>query len=257
VSSGRGPAIRFELERAVVENELVLHFQPRLRLETMEPRGVEALVRWRHPTQGLVSPLEFLPAAEREGLIREIEAWVVREALLASTVWRRDGVMLGVSVNVSPRGLHDPQFLRLIERTLRIQRSPRAFIVELSAAGMAAERDQPRDALEQLRAAGVRASLDDVTSLEQLEAVRALRWDYVKLGRAVIGPALREREAAALARRLADAVSGWDIHLAAMGVEDEATLAFVRELGCDLAQGYFIAPPMPMKELVSWIRARG
>jgi len=248
--------IRFELERAIVANELVLHYQPRLQLDTMVPRGVEALVRWRHPLRGLVSPLEFIAMAEREGLIREIEAWVVREALLASTVWRRDGLDLGLSVNVSPRDLGDPQVMRLIRHALRIQRAPRAFVIELSAAGVAAEGAAPREAIAELHAAGVRVTLDDVTSLEQLEAASDLAWDYVKLGRAVIGTAVRDAETAALARSLAQTVKRSAARLTAIGVEDEATLAFVRDLGCYLAQGYLFAPPMPMRELVAWMRAR-
>lgn len=247
----------FELERAIAENELLLHYQPRLQLDTMKVRGVEALLRWRSPQRGLVSPLEFIPLAEREGLIREIEAWVVREALLASTVWHRDGVDLGMSVNISPRELKDPQFMRLIRHALRIQRAPRVFVVEISAAGLAAEAGSPREALAELHGAGVRVALDDVTSLENLEAAREASWDYVKLGRAVIGTATHDPASATLARSLADAIRPTGARLAAMGIEDEATLNFARAIGCYLAQGYFFGAPMSSKELFEWLRSRG
>ena len=249
-------AIRFELERAIVENQLVLHYQPRVLVETKKVRGVEALLRWHNPQRGLVSPLDFIPIAEREGLIRDIEAWVVREALLTSTVWHRDGIDLGVSVNVSPRALRDPQFMRLIRHALRIQRTPRAFVVEISAAGAAAEPELPHEALGELRSAGVRVALDDVTSLEQLERTRAVRWDYVKLGRAVIGAAAHDPDTAALARSLVEAVRPSGARLAAVGVEDDAALAMARDLGCYLAQGYLFAAPMPQKELFDWLRDR-
>ena len=88
VSAG---GLEFELERAITENELVLYYQPRVLVSTLDLRGVEALVRWRHPVRGIVPPSEFVAAAERAGLMRELEAWVIREALLQAAVWRRDG----------------------------------------------------------------------------------------------------------------------------------------------------------------------
>ena len=113
-------------------------------------------------------------------------------------------------------------------------------MVEISAAGAAAEPELPHEALGELRSAGVRVALDDVTSLEQLERTRGVRWDYVKLGRAVIGAAARDPDTAALARSLVEAVRPSGARLAAVGVEDDAALAMARDLGCYLAQGYQI-----------------
>ncbi|OLC20886.1 MAG: hypothetical protein AUH33_02820 [Chloroflexi bacterium 13_1_40CM_68_21] len=247
---------RFELARAITENELLLHYQPRLMLPSLTFRGVEALVRWRSPERGLVSPLQFVPAAEGAGLIRDLEAWVLREALLQSSVWRRDGLDFGVSVNISLSDLHDQSFRRLMVHTLRIQGNPHAFIVEVSAASAATDPDPPLAALEELRERGIRTALDDVTTSEQITATRTLRWNYVKLGRSLIRSAPTDPAAAALARSLAEEVHRDGARLAAVGVENAAGLDFARELGCHLVQGYHFAAPMPTRELITWIRFR-
>src|SRR6185503_7820585 len=107
---GRPGVKRFELERAISENELVLHYQPMVDVPGRKLSGVEALVRWRHPDRGLVSPLEFIPEAEATGLIRGLTFWVLREALLQSNVWRQDSAAIPVAVNLSVENLHDPHF---------------------------------------------------------------------------------------------------------------------------------------------------
>jgi cyclic di-GMP phosphodiesterase Gmr len=236
---------------------LVLHFQPRLLLSTLTLRGVEVLVRWRSPDRGLVSPLDFVEAAERDGHIRDLEAWVVREALLQSRVWRDDGLDFGVSVNLSLPDLHDPSFLRLVMHTLRIQGNPHAFIVEVAAEGAAIDPHPPFAAFEDFRQRGIRTALDNVTSTEQLAAMRAVRWNYVKLGRSLIRSAAHDQNAAALARRLAEAARSDGARVAAVGVEDQAGLDLAREIGAHLVQGYLFAAPMPTRDLVEWIRARG
>src|SRR5437868_8358869 len=160
VSDGGVP---FELERAITENELVLHYQPRVLISTLDLRGVEALVRWRHPVRGIVSPAEFVPAAERGGLMHGLDAWVIRESLLQAAVWRRDGLRIGMSVNVTPSLLHDEPFLRLVERTLNIQGDPTTLTFEVAAAALAGT-DPPLAGLARLRERGVRLALDGVTT---------------------------------------------------------------------------------------------
>ncbi|HKC91443.1 MAG TPA: EAL domain-containing protein, partial [Candidatus Limnocylindria bacterium] len=122
---------RFELERAISQNELVLHYQPMVEVPSRRLTGVEALVRWRHPDRGLVSPLEFIAEAEASGLIRRLTFWVLREALLQSNVWRRDGAALSVAVNLSVENLHDPHFRRYTEVVLKVAGGPEHLIMEV------------------------------------------------------------------------------------------------------------------------------
>jgi EAL domain-containing protein (putative c-di-GMP-specific phosphodiesterase class I) len=247
--------LRFELERAITENELVLHYQPRVLVTTLELRGVEALVRWRHPIRGIVSPAEFIAAAERSGLIRDLEAWVIREALLQAAVWRRDGLRIGMSVNITPALLVDEAFLRLFERTLNIQGDPTTFIFEVASATLRGI-EPPLGGLARLRARGVRLALDDVTVPANLEGATFIRWDYVKLGRALVTGAARDAASGATLRALVARATDLGSRIIAVGVEDEAGLALLRETGAYQAQGYLIAAPLGVKEFAAWSEGR-
>jgi len=165
--------VQFELERAITGNELALHYQPRVLLSDLRLRGVEALVRWRHPVRGIVPPSEFidLAAAERGGSMRDLQAWVIRESLLQAGVWRRDGLRVGMSVNITLPLLHDEPFLKLFERTLTIHGDPETFIFEVAAAALGGA-ERPVAGLARLRERGVRLALDDVTDRAGLDAAR-------------------------------------------------------------------------------------
>jgi cyclic di-GMP phosphodiesterase Gmr len=243
--------LRFELERAITENQLVLYYQPRVLVATLELRGVEALVRWRHPVRGIVPPSEFIASAERSGLMQDLEAWVIREALLQAAVWRRDSLRVGVSVNITPPLLRDEPFLRLVERTIKIQGSPAAFTFEVAAPGLAGD-EEPIRGLTRLRDRGVRLALDDVTSLPELERASWIGWDYVKLGRRLVGGAARDAAASASLRAIVARATELGAQTIGMGVEDDETIALLRDAGVYLAQGYLFAPPLGVKELSAW-----
>ena len=245
--------LRSELERAIAADELVLHYQPRVLVETLVMRGVEALLRWRHPSRGILAPVELLERAEGAAVMRDLEAWVIREALRQAALWRGDGLRAGVSVNLSPALLRDDAFLRGFERTLEADHA--TLIIEISAAGL--RDDRPREALERLRAHGIRLALDDVTDVAQLDATAWVAWDYVKLARAVVGPAGSDPAAAARLRAITDRTSSLGVRTVGMGVEDDATIELLRSLGVFLAQGYAIAPPLDVRELNEWVAGRG
>ena len=247
--------LRFELERAITENELVLHYQPRVLVSTLELRGVEALVRWRHPVRGIVAPAEFVAAAEHSGLMHDLQAWVVRETLLQAAVWRRDGLRIGLSVNITPSLLGDESFLRLIERTLNIQGDPTTLTFEVAAAALAGA-DPPLPGLTRLRERGVRLALDDVTTAALLDAGAFIQWTYVKLGRSLIKGIGHEDASATLVRSLVARATELGSRIVAVGVEDEAGLAVLRETDAYLAQGYLIAAPLAVKELARWSAER-
>jgi EAL domain-containing protein (putative c-di-GMP-specific phosphodiesterase class I) len=244
---------RFELERAITQNELELHYQPIFDIGGKMVRAVEALVRWKHPQKGLVSPHAFLPTAQREGLMHQLTAWVLREALLQASVWRKDGLALNLSVNIASSDLRDPRFVRLLDRTLRITSGGSAFSAEVRA-------DESGEAssigVRELGARGIPIALDDVTSIVQLE--RATEWplDTVKLGREITGRAADDASAAEMARSIAHFALERSIALVAVGVETQATLDFARALGCVGAQGYGLARPMASQALGRWARER-
>jgi EAL domain-containing protein (putative c-di-GMP-specific phosphodiesterase class I) len=246
---------RFELERAITENELLLHYQPMVDVPNRRLTGVEALVRWRHPDRGLVSPLEFIPEAEASGLIRALTFWVIREALLQSNVWRRDRAPIPVAVNISVENLHDPHFRRFMELTLRAAGGPELLIMEVSTRALARDPDPPMPILELVRAQGIRVTLDDATE-EDAHVVEKFPVDIVKVGRALVSRMGRDHRALEYVRAVVSAARGRGIETIAVGVEDEGTWDRLAELGFSGAQGFLIAPPMPAQQLSEWRAAR-
>ncbi|HEV8656953.1 MAG TPA: EAL domain-containing protein [Candidatus Limnocylindria bacterium] len=243
---------RFELERAITQNELELHYQPIFDISGDALRGVEALVRWKHPQKGLVSPQAFLPTAEREGLMHALTAWVLREALLQASVWRKDGLSLNMSVNIAASDLRDQRFVRLLDRTLRLTAGGSAFSAEVRADETA---DASTAGLRELGSRHIPIALDDVTSVKQLDGAATWPLDTVKLGREIIGHALDDARAADMARAIARFAAERGIGVVAVGIESKAMLGFARALGCVGAQGYLLARPMASQALRRWAQA--
>ena len=246
---------RFELERAIRENELVLHYQPMVEVPSRRLTGVEALVRWHHPGRGLVSPLEFIPEAEATGLIRRLTFWVLREALLQANVWRQDGSTLTVAVNLSVDNLHDSHFRRYTELTLKVAGGPEDLIMEVSSRALARDPDPPIPMLELMRAKGIRVTLDDASD-EDAHMVEKLPVDIVKVSRGLVSRMGRDHRALDYVSAVVGAARGRGIEATAVGVEDEATWAMLAEIGFSSAQGFLIAAPMPAQQLSEWRAAR-
>lgn len=242
---------RFELERAISENELVLHYQPMVDVPNRQLNAVEALVRWRHPDRGLLSPLEFMPEVEAAGLSRQLTFWVLREALLQSNVWRQDGTALAVAVNLSVENLHDTHFRRFAELTLKVAGGPEHLIMEVSSRALARDPDPPLPMLELMRAKGIRVTLDDASD-EDAHMVEKLPVDIVKVSRGLVSRMGRDHRALEYVRAVVSAARGRGIMATAVGVEDEETWARLAELGFSGAQGYLIAEPMPPSQLSEW-----
>lgn len=242
---------RFELERAITQNELELHYQPIFNISGDALRGVEALVRWKHPQKGLVSPQAFLPTAERVGLMHDLTAWVLREALLNASVWRKDGLTLNMSVNIAASDLRDPRFVRLLDRTLKITAAKSSFSAEVRA-------DETADAsiagLRELDSRGVAIALDDVIDVTQLDGAATWPLDTLKLGREIVSHAVDDLRAEHMARAIAKSAAERGIGIVAVGIESKAMLEFARALGCVGAQGYLLARPMASQALPRWVR---
>jgi EAL domain-containing protein (putative c-di-GMP-specific phosphodiesterase class I) len=244
---------RFELERAITENELVLHFQPIVDVPSRRLRGVEALVRWKHPERGIVSPIEFISEAETSGLIRKLTLWVLREALLHSSVWRRDGTPTAIGVNLSPVDIHDAGFRRFLTNTLKAAGGPEHLVAEVPARGLLV--DPPIAMLELMRTMGVRVAIDDAgeSDAHVLENAPA---DIVKVGRGVVSRLTKDYRMATFVRAFVTSAHERGLRATAVGVEDEATWDAVAGIGFDTVQGYLIAAPMPAQQLSEWRAAR-
>jgi EAL domain-containing protein (putative c-di-GMP-specific phosphodiesterase class I) len=238
---------KFELQQAILENQLVLYYQPIIALEDRSLFAVEALVRWRHPTRGILPPSQFVPAIERAGLARELTVWVLREAILQSAVWRKDGEPLSVGVNLSPENLRDENFRRSLDITLRAVGSAELLIAELPAATLTAP--EQIESLEFIRQKGVRVAIDDVVSPMDLSDVPA---DMVKIGRGLAGRFSIDARARADAADIVREAKTQGRIVVAVGVEDRLALPMLAGLGCDAVQGFALAQPMSTAELSSW-----
>ncbi len=242
-----------ELRTAVEESQLVLHYQPQLELTSGEIRTVEALVRWPHPTLGLIAPLKFLPLAEEAGLMAQLTRWVLAQALAQCQAWRSAGRSMNVSVNVSATDLLDPGFADMTRRLLERHDLPaQALVLEITETSIITQFERSKQVVEDLRDLGVVISIDDFgagfTSLAYLSslAVGELKLDRGFITRLASGERPRDVELVGATIELGHALR---LRVVAEGVEDKATLDLLAELGCDLAQGYFIGTPKPASKL--------
>jgi diguanylate cyclase (GGDEF)-like protein len=243
-----------ELQAGIAQGDLVLHYQPQLTLSTGEILAVEALLRWAHPRLGLLPPDNFLPIAEEAGLMGMITEWVLNEAVAQCMAWREAGRPLTMAVNVSPNTLLAPDFVEMVRSCLdRHELAPENLILELTESSVIGDLAIVARVIEELQAMGVLVSIDDfgagVTSLAYLSSLAV---GELKLDRAFLAGLLgsdRERESD-LVRSTIELGHTMGLRIVAEGIEDRGTLELLRELGCDVAQGYFISRPKPATELI-------
>ena len=247
-----------ELRRAIADGELVLHYQPKVDLQTGDVTGVEALVRWQHPVEGLLAPMEFLPLAERTALVGPLTTWVLEAALAQCAEWRAMGLDVPVAVNVSERSLHDRHFPREVGELLeRAGVEGSRLHLELTERGLIADLPTAMDVIERLHALGVRLSIDDFgTGYSSLARLLELPIQELKIDRSIVRDMERGDSGAAIVRSTIDLGHHLDLEVVAEGVESETTLRELRRLGCDAAQGYFLLRPQPAAGVSAWLRER-
>jgi diguanylate cyclase (GGDEF)-like protein len=245
-----------ELRRAIEGDELLLHYQPIVHLATREMRGVEALIRWQHPTRGMVQPIEFIPLAERAGLTKALTAWVLREALRQLRRWRDDGMELAVAVNLSMRTLHDPELPQLVHDLIeRAGVPPELVAFEITETDVMADAEAAMRGLQALRELGVKIAIDDFgTGYSSLAYLHRLAVHTVKIDRSFVSRITTDENSAAIVRATADLGHALGLEVVAEGVEDELAWSRVRSLSCDFAQGYHIGRPMPGADMAVWVK---
>ena len=251
-------AMAGELRLALEREELVLHYQPKLDLQTGLVEEVEALVRWRHPQRGLVPPNDFIPVAEHTGLIRPMTKLVIEMALLQAAEWRRAGLHLRVAVNLSTRALLDAALPGEVQRMLEAHElEPRYLMLEITESILMADPERSARILSQLSEMGVGLALDDFgTGYSSLSYLKRLPVDELKIDGSFVKNMARDPDDAMIVRSTVQMARGLGRVVVAEGVEDEVTLNRLRGFGCQLAQGYGISRPLPAEGLEQWIRAR-
>jgi diguanylate cyclase len=247
-----------ELRRAISDDELVLHYQPKIDLRTDEVSGVEALVRWAHPIRGLLAPMEFVPLVEHAGLMRPFTLWVLDCALGQCRAWRDQGMDLRVAVNLAVPSLLDVRLGEEVGRLLAKHAVP-AHLLELEITESSVMTDPKRSIakLEELSAMGVRLAIDDFgTGYSSLSYLRRLPVDELKIDRSFVMNMEASSDDAMIVRSTIDLCRNLGLAVVAEGVETEHTFAKLRELGCDEAQGFLISRPVPADALTAWLADR-
>lgn len=244
-----------ELSEALDEGQLVLHFQPEKELRTGRIVGVEALVRWRHPKRGFLAPGEFVPLVEASELIHPFTRAVLGMAMQACGRLRREGFACQMAVNLSARNLVDDRCVQDIERQLRAHElSGEDIVVELTETAIMHDTTQVAGLLDRLDQQGVGLALDDFgTGFSSLANLKRLPLDFLKVDGSFVRDMTSDEHDAIIVRSTITLAHNLGKKVIAEGVEDAAAERLLREMGCDIVQGYHLARPMPLDELIGWI----
>ncbi|MCU1397575.1 MAG: Diguanylate cyclase/phosphodiesterase [Acidimicrobiales bacterium] len=246
-----------DLRTAIDSGQLVLHYQPQADLAGRRIEGVEALVRWRHPTRGILFPDAFIPLAERGGLLWPLTEWVLTQAISDAANWRRSGLSLTVAVNISPRSLFDERLPSVIADLLQRSGLPPALLeVEIVETAVMTDPKRSSDVLGRLRNTGIKIALDDFgTGYTSLSYLRALPLDMIKIDRSFIAELVNDAKAHAVAQSMIELAHRLGLRVLAEGIETEQAWTELVRLECDSGQGYHLARPMPGEQIEGWVTA--
>jgi diguanylate cyclase (GGDEF)-like protein/PAS domain S-box-containing protein len=239
-----------DLRQCLAREQLVLHYQPKIELASGKIFGVEALVRWQHPTHGLLAPASFMPEVERTDLIVPVTNWVLSSALSQQRAWRDAGIDLTMAVNVSARSLGSESSLpeEIAELKQTWGTAAGELILELTESGLI-EAAAP-DMLTRLHGMGEKLSIDDFgTGYSSLAYLQRLPVDELKIDRSFVTSLADVSDDAIIVRSTIDLAHNLGLKVVAEGVEDEAVMRILTEYGCDAAQGYFFSRPIPAEEI--------
>jgi EAL domain-containing protein (putative c-di-GMP-specific phosphodiesterase class I) len=247
------------LRHAIASGQLALFYQPIVDCRSQAVVGVEALVRWQHPEFGLVPADDFIALAEETGLIKPLTRWVIAAALKQCRAWKNAGLDLRVAVNLSGHDVQDPTLPDLISQELfDLGLSARSLTVELTETASMADPERALSTLAQLKAMGVEIAIDDFgTGYSSLSYLTRVPAHQLKIDRTFVRDLADEKHLAAVVRSTIELGHTLGLKVVAEGVEDEATCELLSEFGCDRAQGFYFARPMPADAVLRWCADRG
>jgi diguanylate cyclase (GGDEF)-like protein len=247
-----------ELRLAVERDELQLFFQPKIDLASGRVAGAEVLLRWQHPTRGLLSPAAFVPFAEQTGFIRRITRWALDHAIAQGAAWQQAGTPLPLAVNIAADDLDDARFdSRVAGLLTRHQLSPSLLTLELTESGFIADPERALRMLDALSALGLNLSIDDFgTGYSSLSHLARMPVHEMKIDRSFVHGLETDAEYDAIVKSAIDMGHSMGLQVVAEGIENESAAKRLLELGCDIAQGFLYARPMPLADLTAWLEHR-
>jgi len=249
-------SVEQQVKNAIANGELRLHYQPKVNLRSSRVIGVEALLRWQHPINGITAPMDFIPMAEQAGLLTEIDHWVLHEAAHQMASWLDDGLNIPVSVNISTDSLQDPAFPDQIGSLLLLYPDipPGNLELEILETAALGNLQKVTQVISRCQSMGLKIALDDFgTGYSSLAHIKNLSADIVKIDQSFVRDMLNDHEHHALVEAVINLAHLFNRTVIAEGVESMMHGVRLMSLGCDLAQGYGIARPMPANDLPGWV----
>ena len=245
-----------ELRRAVEQRELRLYLQPKVSLVDGRVTGAEALVRWQHPTRGLVPPMRFIPFAEQTGFIRQITLWLLEESAMVWREWANHGLTLDLSVNLSARDLIDTDLPKRLDQLLLAHDvPPERMCLEITESAIMDDPTHAQQTLEAFDRMGVKMAIDDFgTGYSSLAYLKRLPVDELKIDKSFVMNMQSDHQDEKIVRSVIDLAHNLGLRVVAEGIEDQVAWHMLQALDCDLAQGYWIAKPMPAEQFLDWAK---
>jgi diguanylate cyclase (GGDEF)-like protein/PAS domain S-box-containing protein len=248
-------ALVVQMRSAIEKQQFELYYQPKLHLRSGLMTRAEVLVRWNHPTRGLLVPAQFIPLSERTGVIRSMTDWILDRALQQCRIWQDEGAPVHLAVNISAKSLQDQALPVKVQAALdRWHIDPRFLKLEITESSIMADPAHALAIMSMLQSMGVRLSVDDFgTGFSSLTHLRQLPIDEIKIDKSFVSGMTESEADAAIVRTVIDLARNLGKQVCAEGVETEAQWNRLYEMGCDLAQGYWISRPLPADGLMKWL----
>lgn len=243
-----------ELREAIINNELVAYYQPKIDIKTGKIKELEALVRWKHKVHGLVQPDDFIPMAEQTGLIKQLTLWILHESLMQCAKWNDEGFELRVSVNLSANDLMDVELPETITRTLNAHNvPPEKLLLEITESAVMLDPNRALEVLTNLSTLGVRLSVDDFgTGYSSLSYLSKLPVSELKIDKSFVMGMENNSNNTVIVQATIDLGHNLGLEVVAEGVETASSISLLQPLGCDTLQGYYFTKPLSAQEFNTW-----
>lgn len=248
-------ALMSELRTAIHQQELEIYFQPTINVNSEEIIGAEALLRWQHPERGFISPSEFIPLAEKTGLIKPLTYWMLEKSIQQHILWKEKNIHLKLSVNLSVHNLYDKRLLAYLKLLLEENNmSHQDLILEISESDIMTKPQTARKILSEIKQTGTMLSIDDFgTGYSSLSYIKKLPVDEIKIDRSFVMDMIEDSDDDIIVQATIQLAHNLGLKIVAEGVADKRTWERIKELKCDVAQGYYISPPLKADEFVTWV----
>jgi diguanylate cyclase (GGDEF)-like protein len=248
-----------EFRRAIEEQSLEVLYQPKVDVRTLKIAGAEALLRWNHPRRGYINPEEFIPLAEQTGLIKPLTSWVLEQAVAQCMAWRKIWPLFNMSVNLSVHNLHDATLLDQVRRLVKNhQLPPSCLTMEITESDIMTNPIRAKEILEALSMMGIILSIDDFgTGYSSLSYLKQLPVEEIKIDKSFVMEMTEDENDAVIVKATIELAHNLGLKIVAEGVKDRSTWEYLKSLRCDIAQGYFISPPVSAKDFINIGRYSG